>query len=65
MVLPVIHNSIPEEIKFFKNWVLWRLEERDGKNTKIPYQINGRRADTTNPDTWGYIQSNRINGHQK
>jgi putative DNA primase/helicase len=60
MVLPVILNSIPEEIKRFKNWVLWRLEERDGKNTKIPYQRNGRRADTTNPDTWDtydYIES--------
>jgi putative DNA primase/helicase len=62
MVLPVILNSIPEEIKRFKNWVLWRLEERDGKNTKIPYQRNGRRADTTNPDTWDtfdYIQATR------
>jgi len=60
MVLHVIFNSVPEEIKRFKNWVLWRLEERDGKNTKIPYQRNGRRADTTNPDTWdtyNYIES--------
>lgn len=63
MPLPVIFDSIPDEIKRFPNWVLWRLEERDGKNTKIPYQRNGKKADTTNPDTWDkydYIVSTRV-----
>ena len=63
MPLPVIFDSIPEEIKRFPNWVLWRLEERDGKYTKIPYQRNGKKADTTNPDTWdkyNYIESTRV-----
>ena len=52
MVLPVNVDSIPDELKNVSNWVLWKLEERDGKNTKIPYQTNGKRADSTNPDTW-------------
>ena len=37
-----------------KQWVVWRYETRDGKDTKVPYdpkQIS-RRASTTNPDTW-------------
>jgi putative DNA primase/helicase len=52
MPLPIDVHSIPEEMKSLRNWVLWKLEERDGKNTKIPYQKNGKRADSTNPDTW-------------
>ncbi|MCK9576814.1 MAG: hypothetical protein M0R51_12905, partial [Clostridia bacterium] len=63
MVLPVIYDSIPKEIKSVDNWVLWRLEERDGKNTKIPYQRNGKRADSTDPDTWDkyeFIESTRV-----
>jgi putative DNA primase/helicase len=45
-------DLIPAELKADPNWVLWQLEERNGKNTKIPYQANGRKADTTNPETW-------------
>ena len=49
-------ESIPNELKDVSNWVLWKLEERDGKNTKIPYQTNGKRADSTNPDTWNRFE---------
>ena len=45
-------DTIPVEIKTSPNWVNWQLEEREGKNTKIPYQVNGKKADTTNSDTW-------------
>lgn len=41
-----------EALKLQKRWVLWRLEKRDGKETKIPYQVSGRKADSTNPATW-------------
>ena len=33
-------------------WVLWRFETRNDKVTKVPYQINGKRASTTTPSTW-------------
>jgi putative DNA primase/helicase len=50
-------DSIPEELKAYPNWVLWKLEERYGKYTKIPYQVNGKKADTTNPKTWVTFES--------
>lgn len=51
--LPVLDISkIPEELKMRRQWVLWRLENRKGQTTKIPYQVTGQRVDTTNPSTW-------------
>ena len=44
--------QIPEELKAEKAWVLWRKEYRDGKPTKVLYQANHRRADSTAPSTW-------------
>lgn len=41
-----------EVIKLQKRWVLWRLEKRDGKDTKVPYQINGSKAASNRPETW-------------
>jgi hypothetical protein len=36
-----------------KRWVIWKYEVRDGKPTKVPYQINGKdKAESNNPDTW-------------
>lgn len=42
----------PEDMKRLPNWVLWRLEDRNNKLTKVPYQTNGRRASPTDPKTW-------------
>ena len=33
-----------DELKAQRRWVLWRLEARDGKETKVPYQADGRKA---------------------
>jgi hypothetical protein len=41
-----------ESLKLQKRWVLWRLEKRDGKDTKVPYQINGAKAASNRPETW-------------
>src|SRR5215211_2420572 len=47
-------TSQTQNIRDLRQWVCWRSEERDGKSTKIPYSpITGRRASSTNPDTWG------------
>jgi primase-polymerase (primpol)-like protein len=35
-------------------WNVWRMETRPGetKPTKVPYQLNGRKAASTRPDEW-------------
>lgn len=40
------------ELAALTRWVVWRLDTRGGKVTKVPYQPTGQRADTTNPETW-------------
>src|SRR5215216_663518 len=44
--------QIPEELRTSPSWVLWRKEHRDGKFTKVLYQTNHGRADSTAPSTW-------------
>jgi putative DNA primase/helicase len=38
-----------DELKQQRRWVLWRYES----DTKVPYQANGRHAQSNNPQTWG------------
>src|SRR5690242_12693458 len=45
------HMTI-EELKQQRRWVLWKLETVNGKQTKVPYQPNGRKAMANNPATW-------------
>jgi primase-polymerase (primpol)-like protein len=49
------HGGLPQALEPLKTkprWLLWRWEEKNGKRTKPPYQINGRRASIDKPDTW-------------
>jgi hypothetical protein len=48
----VEYASFPAEFKAQSIWCLWRYEERDGKQTKVPYQPSGSRASSTNRATW-------------
>lgn len=45
-------HNIPIELKNTPHWILWRKETRDGKPTKVPYQINGEMAQSNNKRTW-------------
>lgn len=45
-------ESIPAELKIIPRWLLWRLETRDGKPTKTPYQVSGALAKVNDPTTW-------------
>jgi putative DNA primase/helicase len=47
-------DGIPDEMKTYAHWVLWRFERRDGKPpTKVPYSVDtGRHASTTDSRTW-------------
>lgn len=46
-----MHN-IPDELRTLPQWVTWRIEKREGKDTKVPYQTNGKPASSTDPKTW-------------
>jgi hypothetical protein len=47
--------AVPAVLKALRQWVAWSKEQRDGKPTKIPYQVDGRKAQSNNPQTWtGY-----------
>ena len=50
-------GNIPHELKTRPQWVHWKLVQRDGKATKLPYNPKtGKLADSTNSETWGTIQ---------
>src|SRR5947209_18741785 len=42
----------PDDLTERDQWVLWRYEARNGKPTKVPYQVNARKASSTDPSTW-------------
>ena len=44
--------AVPSELKALRQWVVWREEQRDGKPTKIPYQVNRRKAQSNHQETW-------------
>jgi primase-polymerase (primpol)-like protein len=46
-------DNIPSELRRRPQWVAWRLEERDGKPTKVPYIAGGvGKASSTDSETW-------------
>ena len=47
------YDAIPAELKALSNWVCFRLEKsKSDKPTKVPYQVNGRKASSTDAATW-------------
>lgn len=51
--LECLVENIPEELRRRPQWVVWKLEKRDGKDTKVPYIAGGvGKADSTNSETW-------------
>jgi putative DNA primase/helicase len=59
-------DAIPLELRELEQWVLYRLQARKGKATKVPYQVAhaGRRASTTDPDTWATFDA-AIEAHER
>lgn len=45
-------NDIPSELKALPQWILWKKEKRNGKDTKIPYQVDGNEARSNDRRTW-------------
>ena len=51
-------NSAVAELAEFPRWVVWKAEQRNGKPSKVPYQVGGRRrASSTDPKTWSDFDS--------
>lgn len=49
-----MNRRFPETLKNRPVWVLWKIEERDGKPTKVPWSPKYKgRAKADDPTTWG------------
>lgn len=54
-IIERIRANFPKELQELNQWVTWRIEERKGKLTKVPYNINGLKevmASSVDPMTW-------------
>ena len=47
-------NPLVQRYGALRRWVLWRMEKRDSKPTKVPYQINGKKAGSTGEWSWSW-----------
>lgn len=47
--------KIPEPLEDYKQWVMWKYEDRGGKLTKVPYTVDGKRASSTDSKTWNSV----------
>jgi hypothetical protein len=46
-------SDIPQELRQLNQWINWKYEEIDGKQTKIPLRsIDGKKASVTDPRDW-------------
>lgn len=50
-----MYQNIPNEMRTYPQWVMWRYEDTDSKKpTKVPYSARtARLASVTDPTTWG------------
>jgi primase-polymerase (primpol)-like protein len=48
---------VPTELKAKPNWVLWKLEVVNGRSTKVPYQLDGNKASSTDKATWNSYEN--------
>lgn len=50
-------NAIPDDLKRWRQWVVWRFVQRGEKRTKPPFcPTTGRLASVDNPDTWASFE---------
>lgn len=47
-----MYEKLPDSIKQDGLFVLWKYEMKDGQMTKVPYQVNGRRANPADAATF-------------
>src|SRR5258708_35380898 len=49
--------DVPAFLKGLRQWVRWKLEVVNGKPTKVPYRVDGRKASSTDSNTWSDYQT--------
>jgi len=57
---PAVQDPIPQfpaELKAKCVWCLWRYEERNGKRTKVPYQVTRLPARSNDQRTWATFEA--------
>lgn len=47
-----MYEKLPERLKRNGRFCLWKYEERNGRMTKVPYQISGSRANSADKSTF-------------
>jgi len=47
---------VPDDLSERDQWVVWRREASNGRETKVPYSAAGHRARSTNPQDWTSFQ---------
>jgi Primase C terminal 1 (PriCT-1) len=47
---------VPDDLRERDQWIVWRRETSNGRETKVPYSVQGRRASSTNPLDWTEFQ---------
>ena len=50
--MTVNFDAVPEEFKAIRQWCVYKLEMVKDKKAKVPYQISGHKASSTDPKTW-------------
>lgn len=50
-------QNIPALLRARDQWCLWKLIERDGEKTKVPFGIDGKPAKSNDPATWSTFES--------
>lgn len=56
-----LFNNIPDELKAYKQFLCWKLEDRGGKKpAKVPYDVKtGKLAKVNDPSTWTSFEKAR------
>ena len=58
-------SAIPLELRDLPQWCVYKLEDVDGEETKVPYSlITGQRASSTDPLTWSSFSVVERAGYQ-
>ena len=51
--------QVPDDLGELDRWGVWRRETVKDHEAKVPYTTCGRRADSTNPNDWGELETTR------
>ena len=47
-----MYDQLPSNLKIRNQFCNWKLEEQNGRMTKVPYRTNGKRANPTDPQSF-------------